>query len=136
MNNEKEIAALTDWEKLSEEVQRDRRKQKRVSMAFPVEVSGFDPRGRMFCERTITHDISSTGCRIVLKTPIVRGDVVAIRLLSRGREAAEPSNPLLFQAIWVEREGEGWMAGMLMLQQKKFWHMEFPDRTNPPDSRS
>ena len=136
MNNKEEFKALTDWEELSQEVQRGRRKHKRVAMTFPVEVSGFDPNGRLFCERTVTQDISATGCRILLKTQIGRGEVVAIRLLSRGREGASPSRPLLFQVIWVAREGEGWIAGALMLQQEKFWQMEFPGKTTPLGTRS
>jgi len=136
MSPNEEFQALTDWEKLSQEVQEDRRKHKRVVLAFPIEVSGFDADRRLFCERTVTQDISSTGCRILLKTRVVRGDVLAIRLLERGKEGAASGRPLLFNVIWVARNNEGWLAGALMLQQEKFWHMDFPDTNKPPSPRS
>ena len=118
MSLNEESQALTDWEKLSQEVHEDRRKHKRVSLTFPIEVSGFDADRRLFCERTVTQDISYTGCRILLKTQVARGDVLAIRLLERGKEGAAPGRPLLFNVIWVARNNEGWLAGALMLQQE------------------
>ena len=136
MSSREELEAPTDWEQLSKEIQGDRRQHKRVMLAFPVEVSGFDVERRMFCERTTTQDISLSGCRFTLKTPIARGDVVAIRLMGRGQKDAPPGRSLLFSVIWVARENDGWMAGALMLQQEKFWHVEFPDRNNPPETRS
>ncbi len=131
-----EFQALTDWEKLIEEVQGERRQHKRVVLAFPVEVSGFDRDRRLFCERTFTQDISYTGCRILLKTQVARGDVLAIRLLERGKEGAASERPLLFNVIWAARNNEGWLVGALMLQQEKFWRVDFPDQNKPPTPRS
>lgn len=136
MKSKEELEVLTDWEKLTEGVPQDRRKDKRFLLAFRVEVSGFDPNGRLFCERTVTHDICQAGCRILLKTAVAPGDVVAIRLLSQRREGAAPGRPLLFQVVWVARKEDSWTAGTLMLEQERFWNMAFPDKDNPPDTRS
>ena len=136
MTTREELEALTDWEQLSQEVRSDRRNNKRVWLACPVEVSGFDMNRRLFCERTVTQDISYTGCRFLLKTQMARGNVVAIRLLGRGHEEAPPGHPILFNVIWVAREEDGWVVGALMFQPEKFWHVEFPDKNNPPGARS
>lgn len=133
MTTLKKLAALTDWRMLSEEVQKDRRRNKRVTLTFPVEVTGFDANGRLFCERTITQDISATGCRILLKRLVSRDDVLAIRLLGHKQEGVEPGSLLLFHVVWVTREDKEWMVGAEMLQQKKFWHVQFPEKKNPPN---
>lgn len=136
MKRNEELQALTDWEELSREVQEDRRKHKRVTLTFPVEVTGFDINRQLFCERTVTQDISASGCRFLLNRRIARGDVVAIRLLGCERENTQPGRPLLFNVIWVAHQDNAWVAGALMVQREKFWHMEFPDKDNPPESRN
>jgi hypothetical protein len=127
------MSTLTEWDELSLEAQRDRREGKRVPLTFPIEVSGFDHTAHMFSERTKTTDISELGCRFQVKTEIARGDVVAIRLLSRCRDGVPGSKPLLFQIVWVQPdpEGEGWIAGALKLQPENIWHVAFPPTNQP-----
>ena len=120
------MESLTDWELLSREVMQDRRKGKRVCLTFPIEVSGFDRSGRLFSERTVTQDISEAGCRFRMKTKAERGDVVAIKLLSRRDGPGPLARPLLFQIMWIKREEEAWIAGALKLQPEDLWHMSFP----------
>ena len=124
----------TDWEELSQEAQKDRRKGKRVPLAFPIEVSGFDSTGRLFAECTATSNISESGCRFQVKTQLERGDVVAIKLLSRRNDLAPASKPLLFQIVLVAREAEGWTAGALQLESENLWHMAFPSSNLPKPS--
>ncbi len=131
------METLTEWEKLSREVQQERRKGKRVPLTFPIEISGFDRTARLFSERTKTTDISEVGCRFLAKkTRLAPGDVVAIKLLSRGDEQSSASKPLLFQIIWVQRELEGWTVGALKLQPENIWHVTFPpaNQTKPATS--
>ena len=125
------MESLTDWELLSREVQRDRRKGKRVPLAFPIEVSGFDPTARLFTERTKTTDISEMGCRFRMKAEVSRGDVVAIKLLGRRDDDEPASKPLLFQVAWVRRDPEGWIVGALKLQPEKIWRVVFPQPNQP-----
>lgn len=127
------MEALTDWDKLSREVQQDRRKGKRVPLTFPIEVSYFDHTARLFSERTKTSDISEVGCRFQVKTPLSPGDVVAIKLFSRGNEQSPTNKALLFQIIWVRRDPDGWTVGALKLQPENIWHVSFPP-TNQPQS--
>jgi hypothetical protein len=130
------METLTEWDKLSQEVQQDRRKGKRVPLTFPIEVSGFDHTARLFSERTKTTDISEVGCRFQMKRPLSPGDVVAIKLLSRRNEKSPASKPLLFQIMWVQREPDGWIAGALKLQPENIWHVAFPPANQPKSGAS
>ncbi len=122
---------LNNWEVLSREVKADRRRGKRVHLTFPIEVSGFDRTGKMFCERTVTLDISEAGCRILLKSEVNRGDVVAIKLLGRFETSKPPARPLQFQIVWTDREDGAWLAGALKLQPEEIWRVHFPPDNQP-----
>lgn len=128
------MESVTDWEALHVEVQKDRRKGERASLAFPIEVCGFDPTGRLFFERTMTRDVSEAGCRFQVKTPLERGDVVAIRLLSSGEDQPPASKPVLFQIMWSIREPQGWTASALRLQPENIRHGTFPPGEQPKSS--
>ncbi|HYB61917.1 MAG TPA: PilZ domain-containing protein [Methylomirabilota bacterium] len=123
---------VTDWETLSREVTRDRRKGKRVNLRFPIEVSGFNPQGVLFAENTETTDISEAGCRFALKESVARGDVVAVKLRNRRGENRDAAQAELFQVIWRARDGEFWLVGALKLRNDKFWEVSFPPK-NPPE---
>lgn len=125
------MRGLTDWEALSQAVQADRRNGKRVPLTFLIEVTGLDRGGRLFVEETVTSDISETGCRFALKTRIARGDVVAIRLLTRLNPDPEAGKPLLFEIAWAREVGGEWVAGARMLQAANIWHMAFPPGAPP-----
>ncbi|GEM_PF-1011647 len=131
MEQNEKPESLTEWEALSREANQDRRKGKRVTLAFPIEISGFDRRGRLFRDSTTTCDISELGCRFRVKTQLERGDVVAIKLIRRTNGQAPERKPLLFQIAWVAREADGWVAGALMLQPDNFWNMTFPATGQP-----
>ncbi len=131
MPEEKKIANAVDWHSLSVEATQDRRRGKRVQLTYPIEISGFDHSGRLFSEKTKTQDISETGCRFVLRTPLARGDVVAIKIVSQSDEALPSTKALLFQIAWVRRQGDGWMAGALKLQPDKLWRVAFPPNNLP-----
>jgi len=115
-----------DWEVLSAEAGRDRRKEKRIPLAFPIEVCGFDASGHFFSERTQTTDISEEGCRFCAKAQPEPGEVVAVRLVSRESGTMVPKNPLLFQIAWVAHAENGWVVGAFKLQPENVWNVAFP----------
>jgi hypothetical protein len=115
-----------DWEELSLEASQDRRRERRIPLAFPVEVSGFDQNGRYFSEQTMTTDISESGCRFYLKIRVDRGAMVALKVVSRGGSKALPDRPLLFQVARVTQEGDGWVVGAVKLQPESLWCVAFP----------
>jgi len=120
------MKAKTNWEELSAEASRDRRREKRIPLVFPIEVSGFDRNGRFFSERTITADVSEGGCRFQLKTEVERGSVVAIKLVSRHTNRLQPERPLLFKVSRVVEESNGWTLGAAKLQPESLWCIAFP----------
>lgn len=123
-NGDKPTTAV-EWEELSQQVMLDRRKCRRVPLAFPIQVFGFDPTGRLFSEMTTTCDISETGCKFHLIAPVESGAIIAIRLLS-GRKDKSPGKPLLFHIVWVARKADGCTVGAVQLQGENLWPMAFP----------
>jgi hypothetical protein len=123
------METVTDWESLSAEASRDRRRERRIPLVFPIEVSGFDRRGRFFTERTKTSDVSANGCRFHMNTEIARGAVVAIKLVSRNSQQSLPDRPLLFQVARLEKEDHGWVLGAAKLQPENLWCIAFPPLT-------
>jgi hypothetical protein len=119
------MKAETNWEELTAEANRDRRREKRITLAFPIEGSGFDRRGQFFSERTVTADVSEGGCRFHLKTEVERGAVVAIKVVSR-HTYRPPERPLLFKVARVVEEPKGWTLGAVKLQPESLWCIAFP----------
>jgi hypothetical protein len=128
------MKAATNWEELSTEASRDRRREKRIPLAFPVEVSGFDKRGRFFSERTVTVDVSESGCRFQLKTEVERGAVVAIKLVSRHTGQPQPDRPLLFKVARVAQESSGWTLGAAKIQPESLWCVACPPAAKKQNS--
>ena len=124
--------ATTDWEILSKEASQDRRKEVRIPLVFPIEVAGFNRRGRFFSERTATADVSASGCRFRLRTEVECGAVVAVKVVSRKSDRILPNRPLLFQIARVEQEEELWTVGAAKLEPENIWCVAFPAPQQPP----
>lgn len=114
------------WQEASQEVHRDRRKETRVPLVFPINVSGIDETSHFFSENTTTHNISEQGCRFHVRTRPQKGDALAIRLLSRNQPGQADTRALLFEVRWVRPEGDGWLVGTYCLQPRNLWNMTFP----------
>lgn len=121
-----ELKAGTNWNELSTEASHDRRKERRIPLAFPIEVSGFDANGKFFTERSVTMDISENGCKFQLKSRIERSSVVALKVLHRDDSGSLPERPLLFRVARVIRENDGWTLGAVKLQPESIWCVAFP----------
>lgn len=134
MGIENDDEFMADREENTDDSCLERRRGKRVPLTFPVEVAGFDRVGRLFSERALTTDISEEGCRIRVRAPLERGDVVAIKLVSQPEGNHTANKPLLFQIAWVAREKEGWTVGALKLQPENIWHVAFPPQNRPKPS--
>jgi len=87
----------------------DRRRCERLSLTFPIEVSGADATGRPFSDRTITSDVSEEGCRFEL----LRVFAAATWSPSAwwGDRAMMSATPALrFEIVWVETSDNGWAS--------------------------
>ena len=118
------MTATSFWQEVSNEAHADRRRQKRIAIAFPISISGIDESGHFFSEATSTWDISERGCRFRIRRRVEVGEVVAIRVA--GRKRHESDRALLFEVRWVQAEENGWLAGAECLQSSNLWKMAFP----------
>jgi hypothetical protein len=120
--------AGSPWQELSEEARRDRRNERRVNLAFPIEIFGFDIANHYFTERSVTSNVSQGGCGFELKTEVDPRTVVAIRLVSRDGGQPFPHRPVLFLVSWVKEEKKGcWAVGASKLQPEKLWQIAIPE---------
>lgn len=122
------------WEEWNALIGDDRRKERRIPIAFPVEVSGFDRRGQFFSERTATQDVSEWGCRLQLAAEVEPGTVVALRIPPRAGDDVV-RRALLFQIVWVEWEDGRYLVGAAKLGSEDLWHMGFPKRAEKLDDK-
>ncbi len=119
----------SSWKELSAEANADRRKERRINLAFPIELFGFDSSSQYFTERTITVNVSRSGCQFRLKNQIDVRTVVAIRVTAPEGTEALPQKPALFLIAWVKRAGDKWAVGAAALQQESIWPIAVPDKT-------
>ncbi len=114
------------WEEMSAEANQDRRREKRVALSFPIEVCGLDVEERIFTENCVTTSVSRSGCRLRLKTQPAPGTMVAIKLLHGDASEPDSNRPLMFEIVWIKRDGDGWSAGAHALQKGNHWGIDFP----------
>ena len=115
----------------------DRRKGKRLTLGFTIEVSGATRENRPFAERTRTSDVSESGCRFITDLPLVRGDIVSIRVVlpdGVGLFLEETACP--FEIMWAEQSGKRWNVGARKLVASKPWKaITFPPERQPPQPK-
>ena len=121
------IETATNWQELSDAARRDRRLEKRVSLVFPIEISGLDLAGGFFSERSRTWNISERGCRFALRTELRPGSIVAIRVINREPKDGPGSKALLYQIEWVRKEEGRWVMGASSMQGRGLWNVAFPE---------
>ncbi len=125
-----DAAPSMPWEEISAEARRDRRREPRLKLPFPVEVYGFDHHGLYFMERTATLNVSPSGCMLELKHQPDEKGVLAIRRVSREGTRLEGHKPVLFEVCWAHRSGRRWFVGACKLQSGDVWGLSSPSN-NP-----
>lgn len=121
---------LTNRAEVSPESKRERRHQTRLEVKYPIEVSGFNRRGRYFTERTLTLDVSDGGCKFRLSNELEKGSVVAIRIIIRRNGREIDTRPVLFQVNWFQGLPKGWTLGVSKLQAGASWCASIPQDEN------
>ena len=106
---------------------RAERRERRLSIHFPIVVSGFGIDGRLFQQVAQTFDVSQSGCRIYLRNEPQSGSVLTVRLIPRSAEA--PTNHSFFEVEWSRPEEGGWLVGVSALEQKELWELAFGARS-------
>jgi hypothetical protein len=116
----------TQWEELTAEAQRDRRREPRLKLPFQVEVYSFDRQGRYFTERTVTLNVSSGGCMLELKHQPEDEGVLAIRRVARDGTRSAEHKPVLFLVCWSHKMHRHWIVGVSKLQSGDMWGLSMP----------
>jgi hypothetical protein len=98
----------------------DRRKTKRIPLALHIEVSGREAKRGAFRDRTVTIDVSESGCRFQLDRELKRGDEVAIVCEPLNGGVAE-NRPELFHVVWTEPAEQGSLIGAMQLRAGNVW---------------
>ena len=109
------------WDELTAEVRRDRRREPRLKLPYPIEVYGFDRAGHYFSERTVTLNVSPGGCMLDIKHQPEEQGVLAIRRTARDGTRTAEHKPMLFLVCWTQRLGRRWAVGASKLQSGDFW---------------
>jgi PilZ domain len=107
----------------------ERRREWREARRVPVEISGFDARGRFFTERTSTLDVSDSGCSFLLNAELEKNSAVSVRVIRRRNGLMLDDPPVLFRVAWIRQTHPGWpkwtVAGAKM-QPVQLWTVGFP----------
>jgi hypothetical protein len=125
----REIAEL---EEAANEAILERRREKRLPLSFPIEVSGFDCHGRFFKELTVTTDVSPNGCSFHLRTEPDRTVELAVKLISRNSAETLPDRPLLFHLVRMDATPDGWLMAAIKVQTEDLWYAAFPPARRHP----
>jgi len=104
----------------------ERRAEHRETRSVPVEISGFDARGRFFTERTKTLDVSESGCRLELRAEVEKHSAISVRVIRRRNGMMMDDPPVLFRVVWVRHTNPGWMIAGAKLQPVQLWTVGFP----------
>ncbi len=97
------------------------RREQRIASAFRVEVCGFNRHGRFFTERTLTSNVSDSGCQFRLRIEVEEKSVVALRVIGHVHGCESDSRPTLFQVERIEPQANGWTLGVSKLQSVPVW---------------
>jgi hypothetical protein len=105
--------------------QSETRSERRSDARLAVTVYGFATTGRLFVEHCSTRNVSHSGCCIHLRTLPQADTALALRLLRWGL-SAKGAAQLLYQVMWVQKDGNGWLVGASSLGPAELYSLAFP----------
>ena len=123
---------IAEIEEVANETNLERRREKRLPLSLPIEVSGFDCQGRFFKERTVTTDVSPTGCSFHLAAEADRTIELAVKLIGRNSAEQVPDHPLLFDIVRMDATPDGWFMAARKVQSEDLWYTTFPPARRHP----
>jgi hypothetical protein len=101
------------------------RSETRSEVRLSVTVYGFATTGKLFVEHCATRNVSHSGCCIHLQTRPQADAALALRLLRWGL-SAKAASQLLYQIVWVQKDGDGWLIGASSLGPADLYSLAFP----------
>src|SRR5262249_32815781 len=97
------------------------RREARYRIPFEIEVSGIDRDGRIFRQETQTHSVSAWGCGFFSATPLKKGDIISIRVLSGPGKQSGFTPQLPYQVVHVQRKEQNWEVGAVKMEEGEMW---------------
>jgi PilZ domain-containing protein len=98
-----------------------RRREMRRAISIPIEVTGFAKDGKFFAERTVTTNVSESGCSFRLQRDLERGGIVSIKVLAQAPFHRLEDEPLLYQVAHATQDACDWAIGTAKLQAESVW---------------
>jgi hypothetical protein len=114
----------------------NRRREERLSVSIPVEITGIDRVGHLFTERTLVEDVTEIGCRFNTRTQMLCGEIVAVKPLEPGKKSMTHEQLQLFEIVWAAHHRAGCTVGARKLQGEKLANVKFPLLNASPLRRS
>jgi len=97
----------------------NRRREPRLPLTFPIEVSGFDRVGRFFTEQSSCFDVGAASCAFRLHTEVEEDSALAIRSFHWQNNNVLDSRPVLFKVARLDKSGEEWIVAAVRLQPEQ-----------------
>jgi hypothetical protein len=110
----------------------EKRREERLSVNIPVEITGIDRAGLSLNEQTFVEDVTEHGCRFGARTRLQCGDIVTVKPLEPGMKILKHEQPQLFEVVWAAYHSKGCTVGTRKVQGEKFATAEFPPPNCPP----
>ncbi len=108
---------------------RSERRERRSPLSILLRVYGFSAGGRIFSELTRTLNVSRSGCCLRLHTEPLREGTLALQIVPREDPLHLGARQLLYQTIWLRKQGDGWEVGLSALGQEDLLQAAFSAQT-------
>jgi len=113
-----------------------KRREDRLPVNIPVEITGIDRAGHLFTERTLVENVTEIGCRFNTRTQMQCGEIVAVKPLEPGKKSMTHEQLQLFEIVWAAHHRAGCTVGARKLQGEKLANAKFPPLIASPKRRS
>src|ERR1700730_5608455 len=110
----------------------ERRREERVSVNIPAEVTGIDRAGRLFSEQTFVKDVTDSGCHFETRAQLQCGDIVSVKPLEPAEKIMTNEEYQFFEVMWAANHGSKWTVGTRRLQGEKLANAKFPPPNYSP----
>jgi hypothetical protein len=97
----------------------ERRRDARIIVNVPVEITRIDETGHEITERTFVEDVSDFGCRFSIRGTVKKGDTVAIRLLAQDGKSLSDDPVKHFEVMWAAHRASRLIVGARICRGEK-----------------